>query len=57
MAARALRTLPSDGNNALAHDASCIRFGDMSEATTMHGLAGNRLLNAHFLFLFVNLSG
>jgi hypothetical protein len=49
-----LRTLPSDGNNALAHDARCIRFGDLSEATTMHGLAGNLRLNAHVLFLFMN---
>ena len=50
-----MRILPSDGNDALAHDARRIRFGDLSEATTMHGLAGNLRLNAHVFFLFVDL--
>jgi hypothetical protein len=48
------RTLPSDGNDALAHDARRIRFGDLSEATTISCLAGNMQMNAHVLFLFMN---
>lgn len=54
MAICAKRRLPSDGNDALAHDARRIRFGNLSEATTMRGLAGNQRLNAHVLFLFMN---
>ena len=50
----AMRILPSDGNDALAHDARRIRFGDLSEATTMRCFAGDQLLNAHVHFLFVD---
>jgi hypothetical protein len=49
-----MRILPSDGNDALAHDARRIRFGDLSEATTMRCFAGDQLLNAHVHFLFVD---
>jgi len=50
-----LRALPSDRIDALAHDARRIRFGVLNEATTTSCLADYLLLNAHVLFLFVNL--
>jgi hypothetical protein len=52
-----LHTLPSNGNDALAHDARCIRFGDLSEATTGFRFVGNLQLNAHISFPFLEFSG
>jgi hypothetical protein len=49
-----MRTLPLNGNDALAHDARRIRFGDLRESTTVFSVAGNLQWVAHFLFLFVN---
>jgi hypothetical protein len=51
---RTFRTLPSDGNDALAHDARPIHFRELSEATTMSCFAGNLQLVAHVCFFFVN---
>jgi hypothetical protein len=51
---RAMRAMPSDGNDALAHDARRIRCEDVSDATTMRYFVGNLRLNAHIHFLFVN---
>jgi hypothetical protein len=49
----AQHTLPSDGYDALAHDARRIHCGDLSDATTTSYLVGNLLLNTHVIFLFV----
>jgi hypothetical protein len=54
MAIRALRTLPSDGNDAPAHDAGRILFGELDRTTTARCFAGKLQFNAHVLFLFVN---
>jgi hypothetical protein len=54
---RTFRTLPSDGNDALAHDARPIHFRELSEATTMSCFAGNLQLVAHVCFLFREFSG
>jgi hypothetical protein len=49
------RILPSDGNDALAHDARRIRFGRLGRATTARRLGGNLKVCAHECLFFIEL--